>query len=344
MTKPSTRRASVCALIPAHNEEAMITQTLEALMGQTYTLDRIVVIGDNCTDATERIARDHGVEVFSTVGNTAKKAGALNQALPLCEGSDYILDTDADSIVDRHFVERAVAEMEANSTIGAVSGREGMRPLTPEHFGQRIVYAVVRYQRYLWDSMRMEHPEDTTVVVGPAALLRTSAIEEIGGWDAESLTEDLALSLDLRQAGWRTVLGTRCYVWSDSPLDVRGLFSQRVRWSRGYEDTNKRPWSYATASAKAEILMQRLLFVWLLLWTLGMIIGVARSTPLNPWWLVPMGVVMADRLSRLRFFPKVHFSDVLLTLPPIELAVFAAWQITVVTAHIQGLLKIERNW
>jgi cellulose synthase/poly-beta-1,6-N-acetylglucosamine synthase-like glycosyltransferase len=313
-------------------------------MGQTRAIDRIVVIADNCTDATEHIAKRYGAEVYKTEGNTAKKAGALNQALHLAKGYDFILDTDADSIVDRHFVERSLALMEANSTVGAVSAREGMRPLQPKHLGQRLVYAVVRYQRYLWDSMRMEHPQDTTVVVGPAALLRTKALLEIGGWDNDSLTEDLALSLDLRQAGWRTVLGTRCYVWSDSPLDIRGLFSQRVRWSRGYEDTGKRPWSYATASAKMEIFMQRVLLLWLLLWVFGMATGIARGVPLNPVWLLPMGIVMADRLSRLRFFPKVHASDVLLTLPPLELAVFACWQLTVVSAHIQGYLKMERNW
>ena len=43
--------------------------------------DRVVVIADNCTDATVEVAREHGVEVVETVGNTEKKAGALNQQL-----------------------------------------------------------------------------------------------------------------------------------------------------------------------------------------------------------------------------------------------------------------------
>ncbi len=48
--------------------------------------------------------------------------------------------------------------------------------------------------------------------------------------------------------------------------------------------------------------------------------------------------------AHLRHFPEIHFADLILTLPPFELLVFACWQATVVTAHIQGIFKIERNW
>ena len=68
-------------LIPAHDEEAVLAFTLQSLAEQTRPPDRVVVIADNCTDATVEVARTHGVEVYETVGNTEKKAGALNQQL-----------------------------------------------------------------------------------------------------------------------------------------------------------------------------------------------------------------------------------------------------------------------
>ncbi len=74
-------RARVAVLIPAHDEAANIGATLRALRQQTRQPDRVIVIADNCTDDTAGIARAHGAEVFETVGNTEKKAGALNQAL-----------------------------------------------------------------------------------------------------------------------------------------------------------------------------------------------------------------------------------------------------------------------
>ena len=68
-------------LVPAHDEALTIAATLESLWGQTQAPGQVVVVADNCTDDTAEIAREHGAEVFTTVGNTDKKAGALNQAL-----------------------------------------------------------------------------------------------------------------------------------------------------------------------------------------------------------------------------------------------------------------------
>ncbi|MEQ7739108.1 glycosyltransferase, partial [Escherichia coli] len=67
--------ARVIAIIPAHNEEIGIAQTIESLRRQTQAPDRILVAADNCTDGTVDIARAMGVEVLVTCDNTARKAG-----------------------------------------------------------------------------------------------------------------------------------------------------------------------------------------------------------------------------------------------------------------------------
>ena len=68
-------------LLPAYNEELVLGNALRSLQEQTRPPDRILVIADNCTDTTVQVAREHGVDVVETVGNTEKKAGALNQQL-----------------------------------------------------------------------------------------------------------------------------------------------------------------------------------------------------------------------------------------------------------------------
>ena len=78
-TQPVHSRITV--LIPAHNEAGGIGQTLAALAEQTRLPDRVLVIADNCSDDTALIALAQGAEVYETVGNSDKKAGALNQAL-----------------------------------------------------------------------------------------------------------------------------------------------------------------------------------------------------------------------------------------------------------------------
>jgi glycosyltransferase involved in cell wall biosynthesis len=68
-------------IIPAHNEEATIAQTIRSLRGQTLPVASITVVCDNCTDDTAAVAAAGGAQVMTTHSNTARKAGALNQAL-----------------------------------------------------------------------------------------------------------------------------------------------------------------------------------------------------------------------------------------------------------------------
>jgi biofilm PGA synthesis N-glycosyltransferase PgaC len=66
-------------LVPAHNESVTIIRaTLQSLWGQNRPPEKVIVVADNCADDTAEIARRHGAEVFTTVGNTDRKAGGLN--------------------------------------------------------------------------------------------------------------------------------------------------------------------------------------------------------------------------------------------------------------------------
>jgi poly-beta-1,6-N-acetyl-D-glucosamine synthase len=82
-------------------------------------------VADNCSDHTAEIAAAAGAEVFVTVGNKGKKAGALNQALehamPYLSGADCIFSTDADVDVDAHFLENVERHFERDPDLAAVS-------------------------------------------------------------------------------------------------------------------------------------------------------------------------------------------------------------------------------
>ena len=101
----------VVVLVPAHDEEGCIAEALRSVWAQSRVPDRVMVAADNCSDGTAEVARLWGAEVFETVGNAHKKAGALNQALRLLLpqlGDDAaVLVMDADSFLDEGFVEHA---------------------------------------------------------------------------------------------------------------------------------------------------------------------------------------------------------------------------------------------
>jgi len=115
----------IIALVPAHNEEESLPATLRSLQHQTLRPDEVIVVADNCTDGTERIARELGAQTITTAANADKKAGALNQALalilPTTSPADLVLVMDADTALAPHFFEVA-AEEPRDGGVAAVGG------------------------------------------------------------------------------------------------------------------------------------------------------------------------------------------------------------------------------
>ena len=113
-------------LIPAHDESLTIAATLDSLWGQTRPPENVIVVADNCTDDTADIARRRGADVFTTIGNHEKKAGALNQALadmfPDTDRDDVTMIMDADGVIVPEFLETAMARLEADADLIAVGG------------------------------------------------------------------------------------------------------------------------------------------------------------------------------------------------------------------------------
>ena len=98
------------AIIPAHNEEAVVCNLIESLKNQNYSkeLYDIYVIADNCTDNTASVAKKAGAIVYERFDNTKKTKGyALDWFLKqkIEENADYdaICIFDADNIVDKNF-------------------------------------------------------------------------------------------------------------------------------------------------------------------------------------------------------------------------------------------------
>lgn len=236
----------IIALLPAHNEAAGIRQAVENLLAQTIPPARIIAVVDNCTDDTAAIALDAGAEIFETVGNVHKKAGALNQVLkallPTLGDETLVLVQDADSALDRPFLENADKTM-ADRRYGAVGGtfRGGRGAGFVGHL-QRNEYA-----RYARDVRRLKGR--CLVVTGTAAVLRATMIREIsaarmtgalppgdgqgGVYDTTVLTEDNELTFAIRHLGYGVLSPVGCTLETEVMTTWRELSAQRLRWKRG---------------------------------------------------------------------------------------------------------------
>lgn len=192
--------ARVFAIIPAHDEAAILPGVLGAVRRQVQS-DRILVVADNCTDDTADIARANGVGVHVTVDNAARKAGALNQGLsvllPTLDDDDVLLVMDADTEIARGFVDAAVRALAEDPERGAVGGIfTGTDPRGFLEQAQANEYA--RYAREVERTRRVQ------VLSGTASVIRVRALREVGRargtllpgtpgevYDATALTEDM---------------------------------------------------------------------------------------------------------------------------------------------------------
>lgn len=235
---------TVTVLIPAHDEEQSLPGTLASLLSQSHRPERVVVVADNCTDATADVARAAGVEVFESVDNSHKKAGALNQALrwllPSQGDNDVVMVMDADTRLDDGFLEAAVARLTGDRALMAIGGlfygEEGAGVL-----GQFQRNEYIRYAR----QMRRRRGR-VFVLTGTASIFRPTALRTVAdsrGWaipgahgdvyDTAALTEDNELTIALKSLGGLMISPEQCTVVTEVMPTWQALWAQRLRWQRG---------------------------------------------------------------------------------------------------------------
>jgi biofilm PGA synthesis N-glycosyltransferase PgaC len=307
----------ITVLIPAHNEAAGIGETLRSLKGQSRVPDRVVVIADNCTDATARIALAEGAEVVPTVGNTDKKAGALNYVLSTLLGDaapeDLILVQDADSQLSPQFIERAVGHLQADPRLGALGG------VFRGAGGGGFVGHLQRneYARYARDVQRLKGK--CLVVTGTAALFRVRTLRDVvagrldgtlpagngvgGVYDTSVLTEDNELSFALLTLHYRIKSPADCTLVTEVMPTWRELWAQRIRWKRGaVENCVQYGWTRVTRPywGRQALSMVGVLVTLAYFSTMAVALGTGAGLHMHPFWLAVTGVFVIERVVTVR--------------------------------------------
>jgi cellulose synthase/poly-beta-1,6-N-acetylglucosamine synthase-like glycosyltransferase len=302
----------VVVLVPAHNEEERLVDTLTSLRLQTREPDRVIVVADNCTDETPDIARRSGVEVCSTVDNVHKKAGALNQVLdgllPELDGEDAVLVMDADSELDRTWIEQAESRLDAGygACGGVFTGRGGGRLVG---MFQRNEYA-----RYMRD-VRRRHGK-TLVLTGTATLFKASVLRDVvearregrlpGGphvYDVKVLTEDNELTLALLHLGHRIIAPAECHLTTEVMETWGDLHRQRLRWKRGaLENLFDYGLTRQTASYWGRQLLSAigLLVTFTYLTTVALTLALSGTLHFHPLWLAITGIFVVEQVMTVR--------------------------------------------
>lgn len=361
---PPARRIPVAAaaiervtvLMPAHDEEAQIRDGIDSLVAQTRVPDRVIVICDNCTDRTAEIAAEvPGVEIVHTAGNTAKKAGALNQVLdallPTMSTRDAILVMDADSELDPGFVAAAVARL-GRGDVSAVGGTFRGKA------GGGFVGMLQRneYARYARDVRRQQG--HTLVLTGTATLFRADLLADVirarisgrlpgtaNVYDTSVLTEDNELTLAVLTLGHGIVAPKECTLATEVMSSWGALFRQRLRWKRGaLENLGQYGWSRVTAEywVRQAVALIGLLVITGYLGTVAWSLIAVGSLQIYPLWLAITAIFALERAVTVRARgPAMMLLGAVIV---VEMVFDVVLQFAQATAFLQAALHTERRW
>lgn len=226
----------VSVMVAAKNEEAVIERLVKTLCSLDYPSDRyeLWVIDDSSSDRTPAILQallPHypQLRIFNRpAGATGGKSGALNQVLPLTQG-DIIAVFDADAQVTPDLFLRVVPLFE-QPELGAVQVRKQIANVSRNAWvqGQVVEMALDAF----WQQQRIA-VGGIGELRGNGQFVRRTALQQCGGWNEETITDDLDLTVRLHLNDWDIDCTTYPAVQEEGVTTAIALWHQRNRWGEG---------------------------------------------------------------------------------------------------------------
>ncbi|MCC5941171.1 MAG: glycosyltransferase family 2 protein [Balneolaceae bacterium] len=222
-------------VVPAHNEEKIISKTIYSLSGLIYPKSNydIFVIADNCTDNTAELARSLGVIVLERANTQKKGKGyalrwAFDQILGYQKGYDAIIVVDADSLISGNYLEVMNFYLDNGSRVIQSSDLVLPEPGNWSIEATRIGFLLHNYVKPLGRKVLNLNMG----LRGNGMCFSTEVLREVP-WKAWSLTEDLEYGLNLILSGIKIDFAPEATVFAQMPVEAKNAESQRSRWELG---------------------------------------------------------------------------------------------------------------
>lgn len=237
----------VTTQIPLFNEINVAERVMRAVAAIDYPSSRHEIqVLDDSDDETcalvDGVAEDlrqqgHWVEVFRRTDRTGYKAGALEAGMEVCQG-EYIAIFDSDFIPRADFLRRTLPHLWADERCGLVQARWDHVNLKQSWLtrvqamgidGHFVIEQTARNRNGLFMNF-----------CGTAGVWRRAAIDDSGGWEHDTVTEDLDLSYRAQLRGWRFHYLPNVLVPAELPPTYSAFKSQQYRWAKGTIQTARK--------------------------------------------------------------------------------------------------------
>lgn len=222
----------VTIMVPCYNEGENIEEVARFLLEIYYPNFEILLINDGSKDDTgERIDRLAQMDprIRALHQKNQGKATGLNNGLKHAKG-EILICIDGDAVLDHDAILWMVRHFENNPTLGAVTGNPRVRTRSTV-VGQ---LQVAEFSAIIGLIKRTQSLYGTIFTVsGVIVAFSKKAIEHIGGWSPDMITEDIDVTWKLQMSGYEIVYEPHALCWVLMPETIKGLFKQRLRWAQG---------------------------------------------------------------------------------------------------------------
>lgn len=224
----------ITIMVPCHNEEDVINDTVDNLLQLDYSDYEIILIDDRSSDSTPEILKSlegKGGKVRILLRKEDAypgKSAVLNDAMKLAKG-EAILVFDADAKVQPDFINKIIVKLEP-ADVGAVQARKNIIN------AKQNFLTACQYNEYVMDThlqIGRDAVRGAVELRGNGEIIKREALEDINGWNNETITDDLDMSTRLHITGWDIRFCPDAVVYEEGVITFPALIRQRRRWVEG---------------------------------------------------------------------------------------------------------------
>ncbi len=242
----SDEQPVVTVQLPIYNERYVVERLVRAICASDYPRHLLEVqVLDDSTDETRHVAqrvsdefraKGFDIKYIHRSNRSGFKAGALDAGLQTARGTLVVI-FDADFVPKPDFISKTVPHFR-NDKIGLVQTRWG-------HINRNYSLLTKIQSMFLDGHFIIEHIARNRSgrffnFNGTAGIWRKQAIIDAGGWQHDTLTEDLDLSYRAQLAGWQFLYVPEIVAPAELPVEVNAYKSQQHRWAKGSVQTAKK--------------------------------------------------------------------------------------------------------
>ncbi len=236
----------VTVQLPIYNEQFVVDRLVDAICRLEYPKDKLdIQLLDDSTDETRSVAEavveryaalGHPITYIHRTNREGFKAGALQNGMKTCNG-EFIAIFDADFVPPEDWLLRVIHHF-AQPKIGMVQTR--WTHLNRNYSFLTEVEAILLDGHFILEHGGRSRSNVFFNFNGTAGMWRRQAIEEAGGWQHDTLTEDTDLSYRAQLKGWQFKYVQDIECPAELPIEMTAFKTQQARWAKGLIQTSKK--------------------------------------------------------------------------------------------------------